>query len=228
MSRWWRAHEDAVDNPKLQRMPGNLFKAWFNLMCLASRNDGALPPIADIAFGLRKTEQQVTAILADLRERKLVDEVDGVMRPHDWDERQFKTDTKDPTNAERQKRFRRRYATVTDTVTVTDTRAETEQSRADAPESADQSNGQKYAFESGVIRLTAKDFSQWKEAFSYLDLPAELTALAPWAGEQQRWFHAVSGALGKRNREEKARRDKPANGQLPLTPSGNKWPEGIV
>lgn len=131
MSRWWRAHEDAIGNPKLQRMPGNLFKSWFNLMCLASRHGGVLPPLADIAFGLRKTDQQASAIIADLRERKLIDEADGVLRPHDWDERQFKTDTKDPTNATRQKRYRQRHATVTDTVTVTDTRAETEQSRAE-------------------------------------------------------------------------------------------------
>lgn len=87
-----------------------------------------------------------------------------------------------------------------------------------AADAASTTNG-KYQFESGVIRLTAKDFAQWKEAFSYLDLAAELIALAPWAADQPKWFHAVSGALAKRNREEKLRRDKPANGQLPLVPS---------
>lgn len=212
MSRWWRAHEDAVDNPKLQRMPGNLFKSWFNLMCLASRHGGVLPPIADIAFGLRKTDQQAAAIITDLRERKLIDEIDGTLRPHDWDELQFKTDTKDPTNATRQKRYRERHATVTDTVTVTDTRAETEQSRADvAPDGAATGNG-KYAFESGLIRLTAKDLAKWQRGFSYLDLQAELLSLTKWAGEQgpDNWFFAVSGALAKRNRDEKMKREKPA------------------
>jgi hypothetical protein len=77
--------------------------------------------------------------------------------------------------------------------------------------------------------LTAKDFLQWQKAFSYLDLAAELIALAPWAAEQQSWFNAVSGALAKRNREEKLRREKSKNGAgLPLTPSGNPWPEGIT
>lgn len=58
-----------------------------------------------------------------------------------------------------------------------------------------------YAFESGVIRLRKRDFDQWKQAFSHLDVPAELIALAAWAQTQPKWFHAVSGALAKRNRE---------------------------
>jgi hypothetical protein len=91
-------------------------------------------------------------------------------------------------------------------------------------------NGKSYAFESGIIRLAAKDLAKWQKAFSYLDLAAELTGLTKWAGEQgpDNWFFAVSGALTKRNRDEKMRREKPASGQLRLTPSGNPWPEGIT
>lgn len=63
-----------------------------------------------------------------------------------------------------------------------------------------------YAFESGVIRLKKKDFDQWKQAFSHLDLGAELLALSEWAGQQgQKWFFAVSSALAKKNREVHAR-----------------------
>lgn len=59
----------------------------------------------------------------------------------------------------------------------------------------------KYVFESGVIRLSDKDFTQWKAAFSNLELAAELISLTEWAGKQPNWFPAVSGALAKRNRE---------------------------
>jgi hypothetical protein len=59
----------------------------------------------------------------------------------------------------------------------------------------------KYFFESGVIRLTEKDFRKWQEAFSNLDLRAELIGLTQWADQQKDWFFAVSGALAKRNRE---------------------------
>lgn len=92
--------------------------------------------------------------------------------------------------------------------------------------------GGKYAFEQSIIRLTASDFSKWEKAFSYLDLRAELIALAQWAGEQgpSNWFFAVSGALAKRNREVKKQLDLAKQGgpQLPLTRSGNPWPAGIT
>lgn len=72
-------------------------------------------------------------------------------------------------------------------------------------QSQSQSN-KEYAFESGIIRLTEKDFNQWKSAFSHLDLAAELLGLSKWASEQGlNWFPALSGALAKRNREAKAR-----------------------
>lgn len=60
-----------------------------------------------------------------------------------------------------------------------------------------------YAFESGIIRLNQKDFDKWKRAYSHLDLEAELLSMTRWANEQgpEHWFHAVSGALTKRNRE---------------------------
>lgn len=58
-----------------------------------------------------------------------------------------------------------------------------------------------YAFESGVIKLSQKHLDQWKQAFSHLDVPAELVGLTEWAGQQKRWFPAVSGVLAKKNRE---------------------------
>jgi len=59
-----------------------------------------------------------------------------------------------------------------------------------------------YAFEDGIIRLSHKDFALWEEAYSQLDLRSELMSLSQWATEQgKNWFHAVKGALSKRNRE---------------------------
>lgn len=66
---------------------------------------------------------------------------------------------------------------------------------------------QKYAFESGVIKLNAHDLDLWRKSFSNLDLDAELLSLTEWAAglSPGRWFFAVSGALAKRNREMKVR-----------------------
>lgn len=66
-----------------------------------------------------------------------------------------------------------------------------------------------YAFEDGVIRLNQRDFEGWSKAFSYLDLPAELLSLSKWASEQgDKWFHALKGALAKRNRDVKAEQER--------------------
>jgi hypothetical protein len=81
---------------------------------------------------------------------------------------------------------------------TTETEAETE---------AEKTKGiEPYFFKSGVIRLSRKDFEKWKDAFQRLDLKAELLALTPWANEHgSKWYFPVSGALAKRNREQKAK-----------------------
>ena len=115
MNRWWRAYDEAVDDPKLQRLPGELFKAWFNLMCLASRNGGALPSAEDIAFSLRKSVAQVETLLETFQQRCLLDEVDGRLEPHNWRNRQYKSDV----STERVKAFRKRQRNVSSNVAKT-------------------------------------------------------------------------------------------------------------
>lgn len=83
----------------------------------------------------------------------------------------------------------------------------------------------KYFFESGVIRLSEKDFRKWEQAFSNLQLRAELIGLTQWAGKQNDWFFAVSGALAKRNREIAESRKKPIQ---PLTKAQQLYREGLV
>lgn len=107
--RWWRAYEGAVDNPKLQLLPAPLFKSWFNLLCLASANSGKLPPIAMIVFKLRMSESRVRHTIAELVTRKLIDDRDGTLVPHNWEGRQYKSDVTDPTAAERMRNYRNRH-----------------------------------------------------------------------------------------------------------------------
>jgi len=104
MSRWWRAYDEAVDDPKLQTLPPATAWGWFNLMCLASANGGTLPTTEAIAFKLRISVGKAGALVTTLRERGLIDEhEDGTTRPHNWDGRQFKTDN---SSNERVKRYR--------------------------------------------------------------------------------------------------------------------------
>ena len=66
MSHWWRAYDQAVDDPKLQCLAPPLFKAWFNLMCIASESGGTLPAIGAVAFKLRIGEHKAAEIIAAL------------------------------------------------------------------------------------------------------------------------------------------------------------------
>ena len=68
------------------------------------------------------------------------------------------------------------------------------------------SSSSRYAFERGVIRLNSKDLEQWRKNYPLLHLEAELCQLSEWATRDQakNWFHAVSSALAKRNREQAA------------------------
>jgi hypothetical protein len=104
MSRWFRMYADVLDDPKVQRLPDDLFKAWVNLLCLASRNDGVLPPVEDIAFALRMSQDVTVTVTAELVKRGLLDEGDN-LAPHNWAERQFKSDT--PESAAERKRAQR-------------------------------------------------------------------------------------------------------------------------
>ncbi|MGY3609912.1 MULTISPECIES: hypothetical protein [unclassified Bradyrhizobium] len=132
MTHWWRAYDDAIDHPKLLRLSDSEFRAWFTLQCIASANGGVLPPTDDIALRLREKPAKVALWLAVLVKAKLVDNVDGVFRPHNWDGRQFQSDSSTP----RVKRFRdkQRNASGNGKRNVSETGSETapEQSRADS------------------------------------------------------------------------------------------------
>lgn len=197
-SRWWRAYDEAVDDPKLCLLTDKQHRAWFNLCCITSQNGGKLPAMAAVAFKLRMTVDKTRSMVAELVALGLVDmDETGTAAPHNWGERQFQSDT----STERVKRFRERPRNVSSAVSETPPETEQIQNREEDTADAGTSSVAPYAFESGVIKLKQKAFDQWKQAYSHLDLAAELLALTEWAAGQPKWFYAVSGALAKRNRD---------------------------
>lgn len=112
MARWFRMYDDVVDDPKVQRLSERLFKAWVNCMCLASKNGGTLPELKDVAYRLRLSEDKAAKVLDELKAEGLFDENENnEVAPHNWDERQFKSDV----STDRVKRFRKRHETVSET-----------------------------------------------------------------------------------------------------------------
>lgn len=136
MSRWLRINEDCIDHPKLLKLPEALRWQWVALLCVASKNDGVLPAIDDVALCLRVPEAKAAEFITKLVKARLIDKEGEHFVPHNWTKRQFKSDS----STERVKRFRNKKRNVSDGVseTVTETapeaeaEAETEQSRADA------------------------------------------------------------------------------------------------
>jgi hypothetical protein len=126
MTRWFRVYDDLVDDPKIQRLDPTLFKALINVWCLASANDGVLPPIDEIAFKLRIKTEKARRLLNELRAAGLVDDDERGARPHNWDQRQFISDG----STSRVKRFRERRRNVSpafsETAPETEAEAETE------------------------------------------------------------------------------------------------------
>lgn len=107
---WFRCYDELVDDPKVQMLSDRNFRALVNIWCLASRNDGALPPIDQVAFSLRMKAKQLSEIFGQLTAADLLEDEEGVVRPHNWAGRQFKSDVTDPTAADRNRRYRERNA----------------------------------------------------------------------------------------------------------------------
>lgn len=145
MSRWFRFYDDSLNDPKVQLLPNWLFKAWVNILCLASKNGGQIVP-DQIAFALRCSGEEAAEILNLLNDAELIDNIDGKITPHNWSGRQY--DNRDGANrlagaagdstaAARMQRHRNkernanRNTTVTDTVTQTATEPYQEQNRTE-------------------------------------------------------------------------------------------------
>lgn len=127
MSRWFRMYDEVLDDPKVQRLPAEDFRAWVNLLCLATRNEGRIPPLEDVAFALRRSLDGARTLLERLRDGGLIDSCSGGEHgkhdaPHGWKKRQYKSDT----STERVKRFRERSKPVAETPPETETETETE------------------------------------------------------------------------------------------------------
>lgn len=112
MTRWFRMYDAVLDDPKVQRLADKAFRAWVNLMCLASRNGGKLPDDwDDVAFALRLDVGKAKDLVQVLISAGLIDSGENGLEPHNWAIRQYRSDV----STVRVKRFRKREETVSET-----------------------------------------------------------------------------------------------------------------
>ena len=122
---WFRFHVESLNDPKVQQLPAELFKMWVNLLCLAKKHNGTLPSEDDCSFALRETKEAFHERFIALQEAGLFDKSvtdDETFHPHNWNKRQYKSDT----STERVKAHRKRTRNVTVTPPETETEAETD------------------------------------------------------------------------------------------------------
>lgn len=89
--RWFKMYSEVLNDRKIQSLPGDLLRAWLNLLCIANENPrrGYLPATEDLAFALRVSDEEAERMAAELLKRGLLDrDDDGSFRPHNWDGRQ--------------------------------------------------------------------------------------------------------------------------------------------
>lgn len=230
MSHWWRAHDEAVDDPKLILLSDKAHRAWFGLMCVASANEGILPDIKIVAVKLRLTPPRAAAALAELVSAGLFDRrEDGRFEPHNWRGRQYKTDVTDPTNAERQKRYRDRHRngrnTVTDTVTDKrpETEADTEQKSSLRSDSARAKRGARLAEDWRPCeadwgealaklgsRAAGEELSKFKDYWKAQ--PGQRGVKLDWDATWRNWIRNAKGQIsGNRNHDTQQRRSSSAD-----------------
>ena len=92
LGRWFRFYDDTVSESKVIKLSDANFRAWVNILCLASKEGGVIPPLDDIAIMLRLPEKEAGKRLSALVAAGLLDEAEGGFIPHNWGTRQYQSD----------------------------------------------------------------------------------------------------------------------------------------
>lgn len=134
MSQWFRFYGESLNDPKVQRLPGETYKLWVNLLCIASQNDGVVKKGDDTAFQLRMMPEEAEEAIQALVKRGLLEDRGEFYVPHNWDKRQYKSDNSAERVAKHRTERVKRVCNVTEAVTVTPPEAETDTETKDADE----------------------------------------------------------------------------------------------
>ena len=83
---WLKSWSSSLDNPKIQLLTGDQFKAWHNLLWIALRHDreGELPPMQLVAFQLRIGLREAEDIVQEQVRLGLVENGGSRYLVHDW------------------------------------------------------------------------------------------------------------------------------------------------
>jgi hypothetical protein len=78
MSRWFRLHDELLDDPAVGLLPDKYFKTWISLLCAVSKHGPSIIKADGFAKYIRVSKRHLTKALALFKERGLV--VDGQIK----------------------------------------------------------------------------------------------------------------------------------------------------
>ena len=205
--RWFRLYDEVLNDPKVQRLAGDTFKFWINVLCIASKHGGVLPSIEDMAFELRVSISVCTSEISVLKQAGLIDG-DKRLRPHGWDKRQYKSDT----STERVKRFRERSSNVavtvdetgpdTDTETDTDTEKKERKNKQKERKSRSASSAEFDLFWNSYPKKVGRGAAEkaWQKAIavSSVEEIVRVVQVYPWGEDKQFIPHPATWLNQKR------------------------------
>jgi len=126
--RWLRLYDDTINDPKVLKLPEAMRWHWIAMLCVASKYEGSLPALDDIAIQLRVTPAKATEIISALVKAGLLDKTETGFAPHNWNGRQYKSDV----STNRVKRFRNAKRNVSETAPETEADTDTEADHSEA------------------------------------------------------------------------------------------------
>lgn len=97
MTQWFRFYGDAINDPKVLKLPEVTRWRWVAVLSAASKHHGRIPNHDDLALMLRITAADAKSLLSTLEKANLIDRDTEGFTPHNWNKFQYKSDeAKDP------------------------------------------------------------------------------------------------------------------------------------
>ena len=127
---WFRMYASILDpEDKTQELNDKQFRAWVRMLCAYTRGNGVFPEEKALARCLKMSVSQLRGIQALFVKLQLIDRPEDGIGPHNWDERQFESDS----STERVRAFRKRNMERSSNVSgnVTETPSENREQRTE-------------------------------------------------------------------------------------------------
>jgi hypothetical protein len=198
-NQWFRLYSEVLNDPKVQKLSGDLFKIWVNILCVACTNNGTLPSLEDVSFALRIPFHETKTAFQELEKFGLLVTVDETFQIYNWGKRQYKSDA----STDRVRRHRKQNRNVSETP------PETEQNRDRTEQKESKSRGSRFALDhlspewESFCRSERPDLDPGETFKLFTDywraMPGQKGVKTDWDGTWRNWVRRENGKTIRNN-----------------------------